>query len=259
MRIAVLVKQVPDTAGERRLDSTTWTIDRIGAEPVLDEISAKAVELGLRLTEEHGGTVTLVTMGPAGATPSLRQAFAMGAVDAVHISDDALGGSDMMGTSATLAAAVRTGEYELILAGNESTDGRGAAVPAMVAERLGLPVITSVRRLTVDAGTITAERVLDGGWAAVSVALPAVVTVHEKVGEPRYPTFKGIMAAKKRPIASRSIAELGLEDERLGACGSATVVLDGAPRPPRSAGRKVTDDGTAGARLGQFLTDAQLA
>lgn len=259
MKIAVLVKQVPDTAGDRRLDPADWTVDRTGTEPVLDEISAKAVELGLRLTDEHGGTVTLVTMGPGSATETLRKALAMGAADAIHVTDETLAGSDMMATSATLAAAVGPGQYDLVIAGNESTDGRGAAVPAMVAERLGLPVITSARRLTVDAGTITAERVLDGGWAAVSVALPAVVTVHEKVGEPRYPTFKGIMAAKKRPIAIRSIAELGLDRTRLGATGSATVVLDGTPRPPRSTGRRLTDDGTAGAQIGRFLSDAQFA
>jgi electron transfer flavoprotein beta subunit len=254
MDIAVLVKQVPDTYGERKLDPASWRVDRGASDAVIDEIDAKGVELALQLVEAHGGSVTVVTMGPADATDALRKALAMGADSAVHVTDDDLAGSDALATSRVLAQALGQLQVDLVVAGSESTDGRGGAVPAMIAERLGLPAVTAARSVTVDGGTLRAERVLDTGWSTVTATLPAVLTVHEKIGEPRYPNFKGIMAAKKKPLATKALGDLGLD----GAPESGTQVVDAAPKPPKTAGEKVTDDGDGGTRIAAFLAGRQL-
>ncbi|MBM9468011.1 electron transfer flavoprotein subunit beta/FixA family protein [Nakamurella leprariae] len=258
MDIAVLIKQVPDTYGERRLHETDWSLDRAATDAVIDEIDTRGVELALTLTEQHGGEVTAVTMGPDGATDALRKALAMGAAKAVHITDPALAGSDAVATSAVLAAALRQLDVDLIVTGNESTDGRSAAVPAMLAERLGLPAVTSVRALTVDGDTLTAERVVEGGWARIQAPLPAVVSVNEKIAEPRYPNFKGIMSAKKKPVTTLTLADLGVDADRVGAAGSATRAVDGAPRPPRTGGHTITDDGSAGAQAARYLIERKV-
>lgn len=258
MDIAVLVKQVPDTYGARKLTPDTWVQDRGASDQVIDEIDTKGVEVALQLKEKHGGEVTVVTLGPASATDALRKGLAMGADKAVHVVDDALAGSDAVGTSAALAAACRTLNADLIIAGNEATDGRTASVPAMLAERLGLPAVTSVRTIEVDGTTITAERVMDAGFSEITASLPAVVSVHEKVGEPRYPNFKGIMSAKSKPVTTLTAADLGLDPATTGLAGAATQVVDGAPRPPRSAGQKITDDGNGGTAIAEYLTAQRL-
>jgi electron transfer flavoprotein beta subunit len=236
MNIAVLIKQVPDTWSERTLTEPEWTLDREAADAVIDEIDTRGVEAALQLTEKHGGEVTVVTMGPDRATDALRKALAMGVDKAVHISDDGLAGSDALQTSAALAAALRPLSADLIIAGNESTDGRTGSVPSMLAERLGLPQITSVRTLEIDGTTLRAERVRDGGYSEVTATLPAVVSVTEKINEPRYPGFKGIMAAKKKPMTTLTIDELGLDPSTTGLANASTQVVDGAPRPPRASG-----------------------
>ncbi len=258
MDIAVLVKQVPDTYSERKLRDGDWTLDRDAADAVIDEIDSRGVETGLQLTEAHGGEVTVVTMGPDRATDVLRKALAMGAHKAVHVLDTGLAGSDALQTSAALAAALRTIPFDLVIAGNEASDGKGGAIPAMLAERLGLPQITSVRKLSVDGGTLSAERQLEAGYADVTATLPAVVSVTEKITEPRYPNFKGIMAAKSKPVTTLTIADLGLEAGSTGLTAAPVQVADAAPRPPRTAGEKVTDDGTAGTRAAEFLAAARL-
>ena len=209
MDIAVLIKQVPDTWSERQLHETDWTLDRDSVDAVIDEIDTRGVETALQLVEANGGEVTVVTMGPDRATDALRKALAMGAHKAVHISDESFAGSDAMQTSAALAAAIKTLSVDLIITGNESTDGRTGSVPSMLAERLGLPQITSVRTLEIDGTTLRAERVRDGGYSEVTSTLPAVVSVTEKINEPRYPSFKGIMAAKKKPVTTLGIGDLG--------------------------------------------------
>ncbi len=169
------------------------------------------METALQLTEAHGGEVTVVTMGPDRAAESLRKALAMGAHKAVHVLDDGLAGSDALQTSAALAAAIRTLSVDLVITGNESTDGRTGSVPAMLAERLGLPQVTSVRTLEIDGTALRAERVHDGGYSEVTASLPALISVTEKINEPRYPNFKGIMAAKKKPVST-----LGIDRSRTG-------------------------------------------
>ena len=258
MEIAVLIKQVPDTWSERTLRESDWTLDRDAADAVIDEIDTRGVETALQLVEKHGGAVTVVTMGPDRATDALRKALAMGADRAVHITDHGLAGSDALQTSAALAAAIRTLSVDLVITGNESTDGRTGSVPSMLAERLGLPQVTSVRTLDIDGTTLRAERVRDGGYSEVTATLPAVVSVTEKINEPRYPGFKGIMAAKKKPVTTLGIDELGLNPASTGLANSSTVVVDGAPRPPRTGGEKVTDDGAGGIRVAEYLAAARL-
>ncbi len=258
MDIAVLVKQVPDTYSERRLKESDWTLDREAADAVIDEIDGKGVEIALQLTEAHGGSVTVVTMGPARATETLRKALAMGAHQAVHLLDDAFAGSDALQTSAALAAALKTLHLDLVITGNEATDGRTAAMPAMLAERLGWPAVTSVVGVDVDGSVLTAERVVEGGSAKVSASLPAVLSVNEKIGEPRYPNFKGIMAAKKKPVTTLSAADLGLDAGGLGLANASTQVVSGAPRPTRGGGVKVVDDGSGGNQLADFLVAQRL-
>lgn len=256
--IAVLVKQVPDTYSERKLRETDWTLDRESADAVIDEIDSKGVEVALQLTEKHGGQVTLVTMGPARATETLRKALSMGAHRAVHVLDDALAGSDVLQTAAALAAVLRTLSVDLIITGNESTDGRTASLPGMLAEHLGLPAVTSIRSIEVDGGVLRAERVVEGGYTEVSSPIPALVSVNEKIAEPRYPNFKGIMAAKSKPVSTLSAADLKLDPASLGLAGAATQVVEGAPRPAKAAGEKVTDDGNGGQAIADFLVAQRL-
>jgi electron transfer flavoprotein beta subunit len=258
MKIAVLIKQVPDTWSERTLRETDWTLDRDAADAVIDEIDTRGVETALQLVEKHGGDVTVVTMGPERATEALRKALAMGADEAVHITDEGLAGSCALQTSAALAAAIRPLGVDLVIAGNESTDGRTGSVPSMLAERLGMPQVTSIRTLDIDGTSLRAERVKDGGYSEVTATLPAVISVTEKINEPRYPGFKGIMAAKKKKVATLGIGDLGLDPAATGLANASTVVVDGAPRPPRQSGEKVVDDGTGGTRIAEYLAAARL-
>lgn len=258
MKIAVLVKEVPDTWGDRRIDSSTKRVDRSGDE-VIDEITEKAVEAALLVKEANAGSeVTVVTMGPSGAIDSVRKALAMGADSGIHLLDDSLIGSDAMQTSAALAAALGSRGFDLVIAGNESTDGRTAAVPAMLAERLGYAQLTFLRTLDVSGTTVTGERMTDDGHVDVSAELPAVVSVTEQIAEARYPNFKGIMSAKKKPVETVGVADLGLAPDEVGAANSWSVVENVAARPARSGGTIITDDGTAGTKLAEYLANAKL-
>ncbi|MFI9010270.1 electron transfer flavoprotein subunit beta/FixA family protein [Actinosynnema sp. NPDC053489] len=259
MNIVVLVKQVPDTWSERKLADSDHTLDRDSADAVLDEINERAVEEALLLQEAHGGEVTVVAMGPDRATDAIRKALSMGADKAVHVSDPALHGSDALTTAKVLAKAIGTIEgVDLVIAGNEATDGRAGAVPAMLAELLGLPQVTQVRKLSVEGGTVKAERETDEGVAHLEASLPAVVSVNEKINEPRYPSFKGIMAAKKKPVSTLTIADLGLDAGEVGLSASWSQVLEAAPKPPRGAGQRVEDSGDGGAKIAEYLVGQKL-
>jgi electron transfer flavoprotein beta subunit len=258
MNIVVLVKQVPDTYSERRLRGD-GALDRDASDAVLDEINERAVEEALQLKEAHGGAVTVVSMGPDRATEAIRKALSMGADAAVHLTDEGLAGSDAVGTARALAGAIGTvGEVDLVLAGNEASDGRSAAVPAMVAEVLGLPALTHARQVTVEGGSVTVRRETDDGVVTLSAELPAVVSVNEKINEPRYPSFKGIMAAKKKPVTTLSLADAGLDASQVGAAAALTSVVGATPKPPKSAGEKVVDDGDGGTKLAAFLVAQKL-
>jgi len=225
---------------------------------VIDEIDSRGVEVALQLTELHGGEVTVITMGPQRATETLRKALAMGAHKAVHLLDDALAGSDAWQTSIALAAAIRTLSYDLVITGNEASDGKTGTIPSMLAERLGLPQVTSARKLTIDGSTLSAEKVVDGGYAEVTAQLPAVVSVSEKITEPRYPNFKGIMAAKSKPVTTLGAADLGLAAGSTGGASAASQIVESSPKPPREAGQKITDDGTGASQAAAFLAAERL-
>jgi electron transfer flavoprotein beta subunit len=259
MNIVVLVKQVPDTYSERKLADSDHTLDRESADAVLDEINERAVEEALQLQATHGGEVTVVSVGPDRATDAIRKALSMGADKAVHVSDEALHGTDAIGTAKVLAKAVSTVDgVDLVLAGNEATDGRVGAVPAMVAELLGLPALTHARKVEVDGTTVKVERETDEGVQHLLASLPAVISVNEKINEPRYPSFKGIMAAKKKPVSTLTVADLGVDAAELGIAGSWTSVLESAPKPPRSAGQRVEDEGDGGAKVAEYLVGQKL-
>ncbi len=253
MNIVVCVKQVPDTWSERTLKASDSTLDRDAADAVINELDEFAIEEGLRLAEAHGGEVTILSMGPQRATESIRKALSMGADKAVHLVDDALAGSDALGTSAALAAVLGQIGFDLVILGSESTDARTGVLPAMLAERLGVPQLSYACKVDIDGDSIAINRLADYGYDEVVATLPAVVSVVEKINEPRYPSFKGIMAAKKKPVLTMSVADAGLDPAAVGLANAACEVLSFARRPPRQAGVVVTDDGDGGGKAAEFL------
>ncbi|GAA4539659.1 electron transfer flavoprotein subunit beta/FixA family protein [Pseudonocardia xishanensis] len=260
MNIVVLVKQVPDTYSERKLSSGDHTLDRDATDAVLDEIDERAVESALQLKEANDGSeVTVVALGPDRATDAIRKALSMGADKAVHLSDEALHGSCAIQTTKAIAKVIGTlGEVDLVLAGNEASDGRIGAVPAMVADVLGLPSLTHARELTVEGSTVTVRRETDDGVTILTAELPAVVSVNEKINEPRYPSFKGIMAAKKKPVTTLSLADAGIDASEVGLASATSTVTSSQPKPPKSGGEKVTDEGDGGAKIAAFLVGQKL-
>ncbi len=253
MKIVVLVKQVPDSGADRNLRADDNTVDRASANNVINEMDEYAIEEALRIQAAQGGEVTILTMGPAKAADSIRKALSMGPDQAVHVLDDGLHGTCALGTSAVLAAALKTLEPDLILAGAEATDARGQLMPHMLAERLGIAAVTGARKLTVDGGTLTAERQTEEGYELITAGTPAIVSVWDTINEPRYPSFKGIMAAKKKPVTTMSLADLGVPAEQVGFAGASTAVLEHRKRPPRQGGQRVTDEGDGGNQLVQYL------
>jgi electron transfer flavoprotein beta subunit len=255
MNIVVCVKQVPDTAVERTLKPGDGTLDRLSPDGLINELDEYAIEEGLRIAEAHGGEVTIFSMGPAKAAESIRKALSMGADKAVHLIDDGLAGSDALATSLAMAAVLASAGFDLVILGSESTDARTGVLPAMLAERLGVPQLTLASKVDIEGTSVTIRRVTDDGYAVVTASLPAVISVVEKINEPRYPSFKGIMAAKKKPVQTLSLADIGLGAGSAGLAGSATAVADFAARPPRAAGVIVKDDGDGGARVAAFLAE----
>ncbi len=255
MNIVVCVKYVPDAQGDRTFDETDRTTDRANVEGLLSELDEYAVEEALKLVEAAEGEVTVLTVGPPAAADAIKKALQMGAHKGVHVVDDAIHGSDAPGTSLILAEAVKKiGAVDLVLTGMTSTDGTMGVVPAMLAERLGLPQVTFASELTVGDGSVTIRRDDDSASETIESALPALVSVTDQINEPRYPSFKGIMAAKKKPVESWSLADLGIDPAQVGLAGAWTTVLSFARRPPRSQGEIVTDDGDGGTRLAEFLS-----
>lgn len=252
MKIVVLIKEVPDTWGERRLDLETGLCDRTASPPVLDEIGERAVEAALAHADAHPGTdVTVLAMAPASATATIRKALAMGATSAVHVVDDALRGADLLSTAEVLAAAIRRAGFDLVIAGNLSTDGGGGVIPAMVAEMLGVPQLTGLSGFEVTDGAVAGDRVSDAGTMRVRADLPAVISITEALPEGRFTTFKGIMAAKKKPYDTVDAAALGVDADDPAA--ARYVMLSVAERPPRQAGTKIVDEGDAGEKLAAYL------
>jgi electron transfer flavoprotein beta subunit len=255
MNIVVCMKQVPDTEVERSLVPGQGTVDRASVDGVINYLDEFAIEEALKIAESQGGEVTILSMGPAKAAESIRKALSMGADKAVHVIDDALAGSDAVETSLAIAAALQAVGFDLVVFGSESTDARTGVVPAMVAERLGVPQLTLAGKVDVAGSEVTIRRVTDDGYAVVTGSLPAVVSVVEKINEPRYPTFKGIMAAKKKPVQTLSLADLSLDAGSVGLANAASWVEDFAKRPPRAAGVVVKDEGDGGSKAAAFLAE----
>ena len=259
MKIAVLAKQVPDTWSDRRINLETGRLDRAASESVPDEINERALEAALRYKDANPGTeVILLSMGPEGTDKSLRKLLAMGADSAVLVSDEALAGSDMVQTARVLAAGVRRIAPDLLLAGNEATDGRGGMVPAMVAEILGWPVLPGLDEVAITDGSVAGTAQVDGGALRLSAGFPAAASLTERCAEARFPNFKGIMQAKKKPMEVLTLAELGIAAGPAAAQARSEMV-SAAARPAKQAGPKVHDDGTAARQLADFLAGRRLA
>ncbi|MBR7835331.1 electron transfer flavoprotein subunit beta/FixA family protein [Actinospica durhamensis] len=253
MKIVVLVKQVPDTAADKRLDPDTLAVDRGAVDGLINEMDEFAIEEALQLVEKHGGEVTVVSMGPEDANDAYKKALQMGADKAVFLTDPALAGSDALATSLALAKVLGTLEYDLVILGSEASDARTSLVPALLAERLGLPQLSFASKVEIEGAAIKINRLTDYGHDVVEAALPAVVSVVEKINEPRYPSFKGIMAAKKKPVDTLDAAGVGIDAAEVGWAGSRTKVLDATVAPPRAKGTIVSDEGNGGVELVEFL------
>ncbi len=257
MKIVVLVKHVPDAASDRAFADDTTT-DRAAVDGRLSELDEYAVEQALQVVEKAGeGEITFLTMGPEAAGEALRKALSMGGDAGVHVLDASLHGSDAIATSLVLAAAVRRLEPDLVVCGMASTDGTMSVVPAMLSERLGLPGLTLASSLTVEGTTVTIRRDGDDASSTVTASLPALVSVTDQTGEARYPSFKGIMAAKKKPVETLTLADLGIDPAQVGLGAAWSAVDTITKRPPRQAGTIVTDEGDGGLKLAEFLASGK--
>jgi len=266
MNIVVCIKHVPDATGDRSFNESDSTTDRLGVDGLLSELDEYAIESALKLTEAAaagadaagGSKVTVLTIGPDRAADAIKKALQMGAHEGVHVNDEAIHGSDAVATSLVLAEAIKkigsSDATDLILTGMASTDGALGVVPAMLAERLGLPQVTLASELTVSDGTVTIRRDGDVASETITATLPALVSVTDQINEPRYPSFKGIMAAKKKPVQTWSLADLGIDAGSVGLAGAWTKVESVTKRPPRAQGQIVTDEGEGGTKLAEFLS-----
>jgi electron transfer flavoprotein beta subunit len=255
MKIAVCVKHVPE--GSSRIDAGSKRLDRSG-EGALNHFDANAVEEALRLKGDSDTEVVVVTLGPAKAADSLRKALAMGADRALQVSDEGAAGSDLVATSRVLAKALERESADLILFGQQASDSDGAVLWAAVAERLRRPVVSQAAELSLQGETLSVKRQTEFGYDVIEAPLPAVVAVSDAINEPRYPSLKGIMGAKKKPFDTVSLADLGVDSDDAGEAGSKTEVLALSDPPSRGDARKIEDDGNAAQAIVDFLTEKRL-
>jgi electron transfer flavoprotein beta subunit len=253
MNIVVCVKYVPDSTADRHFEADN-TVDRVGVDGLLSELDEYAVEQALQVKEKAEGdstTVTVLTVGPEQAADAVRKSLQMGADAGVHVLDEAIAGSDAVATSLVIAEAVKKlggdSPWDLVVFGMASTDGSMGVVAAMVAERLGVPAVTLASEVTVEGDTVRIRRDGDTATETVEGRVPLVLSMTDQSGEARYPSFKGIMAAKKKPVQTWSLADLGVDAELVGLSAAWTVVEGTEARPPRTAGQVVTDEGGSGA------------
>ena len=258
MNVVVCVKQIPDPAEPGQLNSSTKTLKR-DVKLIMDDSDAYGVEMALQLVDKAGGgEVTLVSMAPNGETSGLRTALAMGAAKAILVSDPALLGTDALGTAKVLAAAIKRAQPDLVITATESSDGYTGTVPEQVAELLGLPSVTFAKAITVDGASVSVRRQTEAGYDEVQCPLPAVVSVTAGVVEPRYPSFKGIMAAKSKPLDQLTVADLGIDASSVGWAGAQQTINDIAAVPNRDAGEKFEDDGAAHEKIVAFLENLKV-
>ncbi|MFF4604780.1 electron transfer flavoprotein subunit beta/FixA family protein [Streptomyces sp. NPDC001339] len=254
LRIVVCVKYVPDATGDRHF-AEDLTVDRDDVDGLLSELDEYAVEQALQIKEAADGEaeITVLTVGPEDANDALRKALSMGADKGVHVEDDDLHGTDALGTSLVLAKAIEKTGYDLVVCGMASTDGSMGVLPALLAERLNVPQVTLLSEVSVADGKVTGRRDGDTATEQLEAALPAVVSVTDQSGEARYPSFKGIMAAKKKPVESYDLDDLEIDADEVGLDGAWTKVEDAAERPARTAGTIVKDEGEGAKQLAEFL------
>ncbi|MCX4552594.1 electron transfer flavoprotein subunit beta/FixA family protein [Streptomyces sp. NBC_01387] len=253
LRIVVCVKYVPDATGDRHF-ADDLTLDRDDVDGLLSELDEYAVEQALQIAgEADDAEITVLTVGPEDAKDALRKALSMGADKAVHVEDDDLHGTDVMGTSLVLAKAIEKTGYDLVVCGMASTDGTMGVLPALLAERLGVPQVTLLSEVSVDGTTVKGRRDGDTASEQLEASLPAVVSVTDQSGEARYPSFKGIMAAKKKPVEALDLGDLDLDADLVGLEGAWTKVESATERPARTAGTIVKDEGEGGKQLAEFL------
>lgn len=250
--IVVAVKYVPDATADRTFNADN-TVNRDGVDGLLSELDEYAVEQALQIIEAGEGEVTVLTVGPADAADAVRKALQMGADKGVHVVDDAVHGSDVFATAAILAAAIKKLDHDLVIFGMGSTDSNTGVVPSLVGDLLGIPAVTFGSKLSVDGDTVTITRDGDVATLEVQASTPAVVSVTDQTDEARYPSFKGIMAAKKKEVVEWSLADLDVDGGSVGSGAAWTAVESSEPRPPRTAGEIVTDEGDGGAKLVEFL------
>ena len=251
MRVVVCVKQIPDPASPYELDPATHFLER-PTDQVLDDTDRYGVEMGLQLAEKTEGSVTLVSMGPAGNLQGIRQALAMGADRAVVIDDAGLRGADSLTTAQVLSAAIDREGFDVVIAGTESTDGYSGVVPQQIAELLGAPALSFAKKVELDGDTIRIERQTEYGYDIVEAPAPVVITVTAGVVEPRYPTFKGIMAAKSKPIDQVTAADLDVT------VTTGQEIVSVRPAPERAAGEVIEDEGEAHVRIIELLEQAKV-
>ena len=258
MKLAVCVKEVPDASARTRIDPGTLRLDRSGA-AALNPFDAHALEEALRIKEQSGeGEVVAIMVAPPRAADSLRKALAIGADRAVQVADDALGGSDLVATARALAKAVEREQPDLVLLGQQGSDSDGAVLWSALADLLRLPVVSQAASLELGDGKVTAKRQTEYGYDVIEAPLPAVVAVSDAINEPRYPSLKGIMGAKKKPFETLNAADLGLGAEELGAAGSRTEVLALADPPSRGESVRIEDDGSAAEKIVDYLVERKL-
>ncbi|MGH2686374.1 MAG: electron transfer flavoprotein subunit beta/FixA family protein [Actinomycetota bacterium] len=258
MNVAVCVKQIPDPAAPGELDPSTKTLKREG-KLILDDSDAYGVEMALQLCEAAGGgEVTLVSMAPNSETSGLRTALAMGAAKAILVSDEALLGSDALATAKVLGAAIQRAGVDLVVAATESTDGYTGTVPEQIAGVMDLPSVTAAKHIEVSDGTVKVRRQTEAGYDEVECPLPCVVSVTAGVVEPRYPSFKGIMAAKSKPVDEVGLADLGIDAAAVGWAGAGQEIVSVEDAPAREAGEIIEDDGTGAEKIVAFLDNLKV-
>ncbi|MEM9132559.1 MAG: electron transfer flavoprotein subunit beta/FixA family protein [Actinomycetota bacterium] len=258
MKVVVCVKQIPDPADPGALDPETKTLKR-DVKLILDESDSYGVEMALQLVDAAGeGEVRLVSMAPNNERSGLATALAMGAESATLISDEALVGSDALTTAKLLGAAIAAQEPDLVIAGSESSDGYTGTVPAQIAGVLDMPAITAAKSIEIDGGEVKVQRQTDAGYDDVTCPLPCVVSVTAGVVEPRYPSFKGIMAAKNKPVDEKTAADLGFDAGAVGWSGAQQEIIDIAEAPQREAGEVIEDDGEAFQKVVEYLENLKV-
>lgn len=253
MKIVVCVKYVPDATADRGFNED-GTTDRESVDSLLSELDEYAIEQALQIVESGvEAEITYLTVGPDDAKEALRKALAMGGDKAIHVNDDDIQGTDALGTSLILAKAIEEAGFDLVICGMASTDATMGVVPAMLAERLGVPQVTFLDEVSVAGGVVKGRREGDAATEQVEANLPAVISVTDRTGEARFPSFKGIMAAKKKPLAEKDLDDLGIDSDQVGLSAAWSTVDSATARPPRSKGEVVTDEGEGGVQLAAFL------